>query len=67
MNSWLFSIFEAQAVRKGGVVRRSKYDVAEYSSYGALLAEVKRRQFHLIEVGDQYIIICNPGHLRVHS
>ncbi|EAU44039.1 dihydropyrimidine dehydrogenase [Salipiger bermudensis HTCC2601] len=34
--------------------------------YDALLAEVKSRGFHLIECGNQYVIICNAGQMRVH-
>jgi hypothetical protein len=31
-----------------------------------LLEYVQDQQFHLIETGDQYIVVCNPGVLKIH-
>ncbi|WP_368185206.1 hypothetical protein [Aestuariibius sp. HNIBRBA575] len=55
----------AGAVR-GGVLRHNVRDIDRGPGRDALMAEVKRRGYHLIECGDQFIIICNPGPLRVH-
>lgn len=65
--SWMERIFKAKAVMKGGVVRRSKRDVELFGGREALLEIVEARNFHLVECGDQYIVICNPGLLRVHT
>jgi hypothetical protein len=27
---------------------------------------VREQDFHLIETGDQYIVVCNPGVLKIH-
>lgn len=50
----------------GGVVRRMVKDVEREIGRDALIREVRRRGFHLVECGDQFIIICNPAKLRVH-
>lgn len=63
--TWMERIFKAKAVMKGGIVRRAKSDVAAFGGVEALQEIVEDRQFHLLECGDQYIIICNPGNLRV--
>lgn len=63
--AWLDQIFGAQAVQNGGVVRRSVADVKKYSSSATLKFEIRRRKFHLIRTGDQYVILCHTGDLRV--
>jgi hypothetical protein len=63
---WLKQIFKADIVRKDGIVRRKKSDVKKYASYGALLRMVKRYDFHLISTGEQYIVVCNKGSLKIH-
>ena len=60
-------IFEAQAVKKGGIVRRKKESVEKFASLQYLIQEVKQRGFHLIESGDQDIIICNSGNFKLHQ
>jgi hypothetical protein len=65
--AWIDQIFEADAVDKGDVVRRKVEDVRKNASLEDLLAEVKLRNFHLIETGDQYIVVCNSGVLKIHA
>lgn len=65
MNRWLEQVFEAEIVGRGGIVRRRKRDVQKYASRTELLEVAKRNGFHLIETGNQYIVICNPGELRI--
>lgn len=62
---WIRQIFSAQAVRNGGVVRRSRSDVEKFASFSMLKAEVLRRGFHLIRTGDQYVILCHRGDIRI--
>lgn len=64
MSAWINEIFQAAAVNKGGVVRRSKASVLRNASYRQLKTEVKRRKFHLLRNGGQYIVICNRGDFR---
>lgn len=66
MNAWLEQIFGAKIAQRGGLVRRKKADVHRYASLSQLLREVERRGWHLIETGDQYVIVCNKGTVRLH-
>jgi hypothetical protein len=61
----LDDLFSAKAVARGGIVRRAVRDVDREIGRTALLAEVRRRGFHLIECGDQFIVICNRGQMQV--
>lgn len=65
-NRWLNQIFDAMAVQNGDIVRRKTSDVHKHASHEELVAEVKSRGFHLVETGNQYLIICNPGALQLH-
>jgi hypothetical protein len=62
---WVRQIFQAQAVRNGGIVRRKIASVAHFASHDLLEAEVKRRGFHMVISGDQYVILCNKGDFQV--
>jgi hypothetical protein len=59
-------IFSAAISKNHGIVRRSKHDIDALIGFRRLLAAVKNRDFHLIETGDQYVIVCNPGVIQVH-
>jgi len=48
--TWLDMIFEAKAREIGRDV---------------FVTEVQRRGFHLIEAGNQFIVVCNQGPMRV--
>jgi len=64
--AFFHQLFSAKAVRKGGIVRRAVRDVEREVGRAAMVAEVERRGFHLIECADQFIVICRPDHLTVH-
>lgn len=64
-DSWIAVIFSAQAVAKGGVVRRSAGWVAREIGRERFELEVRRRGFHLIECGGQFIVLCNDGPVRL--
>lgn len=64
-DDWIRVLFSAQAVAKGGVVRRSAYWVDREIGRDRFIAEVKARGFHLVECGGQLIVICNQTGLRV--
>jgi hypothetical protein len=63
--NWTVRVFRANAAKSGGVVRRAVADVKQYGSFRVLKREVLRRQFHLIRTGDQYVILCHRGELRL--
>lgn len=63
--SWCNSIFATKSALNGGIVRRAVRDVEREIGRDMLVCEVRRRGFHLVECNGQYIIICNPGQIRV--
>lgn len=64
-NKWINRIFEAKIAKSGGIVRRKSASVEKFASVKALKAEVKSKRFHMLLVGDQYVIICSTGNLKV--
>lgn len=66
MNAWIAQIFESDIANNGGVVRRSVGDVEKYASSEMLITEVRRRGFHAIETGGQFVILCHTGSMSVH-
>lgn len=65
MSAWSDQIFQATAAN-GGVVRRSRADVNQYSSLQEIIIEAQQRCFHVIETGGQVVVLCHPGQLVVH-
>lgn len=65
MSQWIENIFNAKIAKEDGVVRRKKTTVARCASLDELVAAVKKRKFHMIEIGDQYVILCNTGTFKI--
>lgn len=65
MSQWVENIFTAKIAKEDGIVRRKKTTVARYASVDELIAAVKKRKFHMIETGDQYVIVCNTGAIKI--
>lgn len=42
-----------------------KTNVDKYASMKELTKEVKKKKFHLIGTGDQIIVICNKGDVKI--
>lgn len=64
-SAWVDQIFDAKAAKRGGLVRRKKASVSKFASEADLIAAVKARGFHLIESGDQYLIFCHKGSMKL--
>ena len=66
-NAWIEQIFQADQADYGGVVRRATRDV-ERLGWGMenLVEVVRARGFHVIETGEQVVIFCHEGALRIH-
>lgn len=62
---WLHGVFSAQAVNRGGVIRRAVRDVDRIVGRVAFEAEVQRRGFHMVENAGQFVIFCNNEPVRV--
>lgn len=64
--AWIAQVFGSQSANNGGVVRRSVADVKQFGGgLKRLKDEVRQRGFHLIRTGDQYVILCHKGDVRV--
>lgn len=59
-------LFSAKAAQSGGIVRRAVRDVEREVGREAMMAEVEKRGFHLLECAGQFIIVCASDHLTVH-
>jgi hypothetical protein len=64
-DQWIDKIFDAKQVKVDGVVRRSVSSVNSSASEALLIAAVKSRGFHMIQSGDQYVILCHSGELKI--
>lgn len=59
-------MFDAKSASRGGVIRRAVRDVEHEIGREAFVSEVRARGFHLVEIGGQFIVICNDGQMKVH-
>jgi hypothetical protein len=62
---WIAEVFSAKSVARGGVIRRDLRWIDREIGRKRFIAEVRARGFHLIGTGDQWIVICYTGFLRV--
>lgn len=62
---WIEQIFASKQARTNGVVRRKRTTVEKYASLAALKAAVVARGFHLMELTDQYVIVCDPSPMKL--
>lgn len=58
---WVDQLFSSKAARRGAVVRRSLAWVDREVGRDRFVWEVRRRNYHLIQTADQFIVICNSG------
>lgn len=63
--AWIDQMFQAQAVKNGDVIRRKITSVDHFASAALLEKEVKKRGFHMVISGDQYIVLCNTGQFKL--
>lgn len=65
MNAWVNQIFKSQIARRGGVVRRKVTSIDKESSRDELKAEARRRGYHIVEHGDQWLIFCDKASVKI--
>lgn len=63
---WLDLIFSAKSAQNGGVVRRNITWVENQIGRQVFEDAVRIRGFHLIETGNQFIVICHSGEINLH-
>ena len=49
----------------GGVVRRNKNWIEREIGMDRFIAEAKSRRFHLVDAGQQMIVICNQAPVKL--
>lgn len=64
-SKWIKQIFRAKQARNGGIVRRKVANVKKYASFKELKFAVKKRDFHMLRSGDQYLVFCHKGDFKV--
>ncbi|WP_224824633.1 N-(5'-phosphoribosyl)anthranilate isomerase [Cognatishimia sp. MH4019] len=62
---WLQQIFDSKAARQGGIVRRKARDVERTVGRERFVREIKRRGFHCVENGGQFVVFCNNEQVHV--
>jgi len=65
-SAWVQQIFSADQANAGGVVRRARRDVDQYASLEVVMEEARVRGFHVLETGDQVVILCHQGDVIIH-
>ena len=55
---WIDQIFSAKAAATGGVIRRNVDWVEREIGQDRFFLEVRKRGFHLMRAGNQYLILC---------
>ena len=65
MGAWINQVFEAGQANKFGIVRRAVHSVDQFASEKELVAEIKKRGFHLVRSQGQYIIFCHKGDFQI--
>ncbi len=66
MSSWVDTMFGADQARNGGVVRRSIYDIDRLGVLDEIVERAKEQNFHVIETGDQVVVLCHSGSLMIY-
>lgn len=66
MSSWVDTMFGAEQARSGGVVRRSVYDIDRLGVFDEIVERAKEQDFHVIETGDQLVVLCHSGSLKIY-
>jgi len=62
--TWIRLIFAAKAA-DGHVIRRSIGWIDREVGRDRFIAEVRRRNFHLIQTADQFIVVCHSGPIHI--
>jgi len=66
MNPWTRKWFSANQANNGGIIRRNRKNVEKYSNLNVVIAEAKKRGWHVIETGNQIVLLCHEGELVIH-
>ena len=72
--AWIGEMFEQKIAKNGGVVRRSKKSVEVYfrdaegnNNFECLKIAVAEKGFFMMEMANQYVIICQTGVIEIKT
>jgi len=65
-NTWLEQWFSADQANHGGIIRRDRDWVQKFSSIQEVRDEAQQRGWHMIETGNQIVLLCHQGELIIH-
>ena len=63
-DQFLAELFSSRAAATGAVIRRNARDIDRYYGRAALLEEMRRRGFSVVENAGQMVIFCNREPIR---
>jgi len=66
MKAWIEDWFNSQASNSGFLMRRNLAEVHQHVTQEELTADVRRRRWHLLQIGEQYVVICNADPVVVY-
>lgn len=65
MSAWVDQVFRSKIAQRGGVVRRKISSIDKFASRAMVESECRRRGFHIVEHGDQWLIFCEKAAIRI--
>jgi hypothetical protein len=65
MSAWVDQMFRSKIAKRGEVVRRKISSIGKFASRALVEAECRRRGFHIVEHGDQWLIFCDKAAIRI--
>jgi hypothetical protein len=65
MSAWIAQIFESKIAKSGGVVRRRLSSIDQFASRTQLQQECKKRGYHIVEHGNQWLIFCDKAMVKI--
>ncbi len=66
-SAWVEQFFtSSKQVNSGGVARRSAYHVEQHGALEEIVWEARERGFHVIETGDQIVLLAHSGAVVLH-
>jgi len=63
--AWIDQMFKAKIAQNGGPIRRKKSTIEKHASLDGVKEEAKKRGWHIVEVGEQWVVICNKGTVKI--
>lgn len=65
MSAWVQQIFQSQIAKRGGVARRKVSSIDKYASRAEVKRECRRRGYHIVQHGDQWLIFCDKASVTI--